>query len=213
MQIIAPRWGRSGMGRTHKDFVSELRCAYNMSRGKKPWLENDCMTVSNFDFEGGLAACAAGDRGAFEALYEHEAPTMMALACSLLNKEDEAAELLRETFILIWRNAAGYTPTLGTGRAWMYSILRYRAQARLRDPRQAVSSYPETPPAIDPQAIQTGIMPALDRLDRVPRETILLAYCKGLTYSQIARRMRMTPEALRAWTLEALDHARKVIEA
>lgn len=170
------------------------------------------MTVSNFDFESGLAACASGDQSALQALYEHEAPTMMALACSLLDKDSEAEELLRETFILIWRNAAGYSPTLGTARAWMYSILRYRAQARLNgaadtaDPRHAT-------PMLDAHALQTGILRTFDRLASTPREAIVLAYCKGLNYAQIARRMQASPESVRAQTLAGLSRAREVMEA
>ncbi|MDN5842107.1 MAG: sigma-70 family RNA polymerase sigma factor [Alcaligenaceae bacterium] len=172
------------------------------------------MTVSDFDFEGELAACASGDQNAFQALYEHEAPSMMALACSLMGDSAAARDLLSETFILIWRNADGYSPALGTARAWMYSILRYRAQARLRQsghPAQAVGNSIED--ASDPDAISTGVMRALDRLGRVPRQAILLAYCKGLSYRQIAQRMHMPADSLRTQTLAGLDRARTLLEA
>lgn len=171
------------------------------------------MTVSNFDFEGGLAACAAGDQSALQALYEHEAPTMMALACSLLDEDSEAQELLRETFILIWRNAAGYSATLGTARAWIYSILRYRAQTRLNRESKTVTDLQEATSELDPHALSTGIMRALGQLADTPRETILLAYCKGLNYAQIAQRIPMSPESLREQTLDALGCACEVIEA
>lgn len=172
------------------------------------------MTVSNFDFEEGLAACASGDQSAFQALYEHEAPTMMALACSLLDEDSEAQELLRETFILIWRNAAGYSPALGTGRAWIYSILRYRAQTRIRRMADKTSAeLREAAPDLDPHALSTGIMRALDHLADAPREAILLAYCKGLDYAQISQCVQIPTESLREQTLDALDYAREVMEA
>lgn len=172
------------------------------------------MTVSNFDFESGLAACASGDQSAFQALYEHEAPTMMALACSLLDEDSEAQELLRETFILIWRNAAGYSPALGTARAWIYSILRYRAQTRLnRAKDKTTTSRRDVSPELDAHALPTGIMRALGHLADTPREAILLAYCRGLNYAQISHYIQASPESLRAQTLDALDHAREVIEA
>lgn len=172
------------------------------------------MTVSNFDFESELAACAEGDQSAFQALYEHESPTMMALACSLLGEDRAAQELLHETFVLIWRNAAGYSPALGTGRAWIYSILRYRAQARIRRmPDKTITDLLEATPDLDPHALSTGIMHALDQLADAPREAILLAYCKGLDYTQIGRRIKIPPEPLRQQTLDALDYAREVMEA
>lgn len=172
------------------------------------------MTVSTFDFEAGLAACASGDQSAFQALYEHEAPTMMALACSLLDEDSEAQELLRETFILIWRNAAGYSPALGTARAWIYSILRYRAQMRIhRLPIKTIPTPHEVARYLDPHALSTGIMRTLEHLADAPREAILLAYCKGLDYSQIAQCVQVPSASLREHTLDALDYAREVMEA
>ena len=93
------------------------------------------MTVSVFDFEAELGACAAGDRAAFLALYHHESPAMRALALAMLDDPDAADAVLHETFVLIWRNAAGYSPAIGTARAWIYSILRYRASAHARQMR------------------------------------------------------------------------------
>ena len=173
------------------------------------------MTVSDFDFEGELAACASGDQSAFQALYDQEAPAMMALACQLMGGPDAARELLKETFILIWRNAAGYSPALGTARAWMYSILRYRAQARLQQPGRPAAqvSGEGIEAAMDPDAIPTGIARALDRLGHIPRQVILLAYCKGLGYGQIAQRLHMPVDSLRAQTLAGLDRARAFMEA
>lgn len=172
------------------------------------------MTVSDFDFEGGLAACASGDQSALQALYEHEAPAMMALACSLLDEDSAAQELLRETFILIWRNAAGYSPAVGTARAWMYSILRYRAQARLsRTAGHTPAAREDASAELDTHALPTGIMHALDQLADTPREAILLAYCKGLSYAQISQRLQSTPESLRAQTLQGLDRVREAMQA
>ncbi|MBV6272140.1 hypothetical protein KVP09_04295 [Alcaligenaceae bacterium CGII-47] len=172
------------------------------------------MTVSDFDFEGGLAACASGDQSALQALYEHEAPTMMALACSLMDEDSEAQTLLRETFILIWRNAAGYSPALGTARAWIYSILRYRAQMRIqRIADKTAGERHEITTVLDPHALSTGIMCALDHLPDMPRKAIVLAYCKGLNYAQIAHCIQTSPESLRTQTLDALDDARAVMEA
>src|SRR5690606_11606965 len=106
----------------------------------------DCMTVSVFDYEAELSACAAGDRSAFLALYRHESPAMRALALAMLDDSDAADAVLHETFVLIWRNAAGYSPAIGTARAWIYSILRYRAAAHARQMR-AEGRHPAPPPA------------------------------------------------------------------
>src|SRR5690606_27396106 len=95
----------------------------------------DCMTVSVFDFEAELNACAAGDQSAFLALYQQESPAMRTLALAMLDDAGAADAVLHETFVLIWRNAAGYSPAIGTARAWIYRSLRYRAAAHARQMR------------------------------------------------------------------------------
>jgi RNA polymerase sigma-70 factor (ECF subfamily) len=90
------------------------------------------MALAPVDYDAALRACARGDENAFQRLYENEAPRMLALGLSMLGQRASAEELLRDTFTLIWKNADSFDEGSGTGRAWMYSILRYRALKRLR---------------------------------------------------------------------------------
>ena len=55
-----------------------------------------------------LAACGAGDRQAFAALYGAAAPRLFALALRMLKRRDLAEEALQDCFIEIWRQAARY---------------------------------------------------------------------------------------------------------
>ncbi|MER1968128.1 sigma-70 family RNA polymerase sigma factor [Castellaniella sp. GW247-6E4] len=167
------------------------------------------MTVSVFDYEGELSACAAGDRTAFEALYAHEAPAMLALGRAMLG--ERAEDLVHETFVLIWRNAAGYSPAIGTARAWIYSILRYRALAHLRQGPRPDPARPLPEPA-KPRA-HTRLTEALDRLPEGPRAALRLAYLHGLDYPQLAARLGGTEDAVRTETRRALAQLDQAILA
>lgn len=169
------------------------------------------MTVSVFDYEGELSACAAGDRAAFDALYAQEAPAMLALARAMV--EEQAEDLVHETFVLIWRNAAGYSPAIGTARAWIYSILRYRALARLRrgagprpDPMRPL-------PQLRPARASTRLNQALDQLPAKTRDALHLAYLQGLDYAQLARRLAQTEAAVRDDVRQALARLDRAILA
>src|SRR3546814_2338933 len=78
------------------------------------------MAVPPFDYDAALLACAAGDQNAFQNLYRHEAPRMLALGLKMLSQRATAEDLVRDAFILIWKNASSYDPAMGDARAWMY---------------------------------------------------------------------------------------------
>ena len=57
---------------------------------------------------------------------------MLGLAITLLGRRDQADDCVHDAFVQVWRNAQRFQRTLGSGRAWIYSILRYRALNQLR---------------------------------------------------------------------------------
>lgn len=164
------------------------------------------MTVSVFDYEAELGACAAGDRSAFLALYTQEAPAMFTLAYHMLGTA--AADVVHEAFVLIWRNAAGYSPTLGTARAWMYSILRYRALKRLRDERRggAQPAAAQALPALRPSSESGAVAGVLAALPAPQLEALLQAYLHGGDYAHIADQLDRSEPDIQASIESALAH-------
>ena len=153
------------------------------------------MAAAPVDHDAALRACARGDEHAFQRLYEREAPHMLALGVSLLGQRASAEELLRDTFTLIWKNADSFDEQAGTGRAWMYSILRYRALKRLRQAAR-LSDNPGAPSLPDVEAADAHSAPgslvhALARIDPSQREPILMAFYKGYSYTQIGARLKI----------------------
>ncbi|PLC52601.1 RNA polymerase subunit sigma [Pollutimonas nitritireducens] len=151
------------------------------------------MVVSPFDYEAALFACAQGDQDALQDLYQHESPRMLALCLKMLAQRTIAEDLMRDTFVSIWKHANSYDPGLGAGRAWMYSILRYRALHRLRLSRPAQSldmgwteKLPDTGGDHSPSST---ILDAIAALDEAQRRPLLMAFYNGYTYEQIAARL------------------------
>lgn len=175
------------------------------------------MTVSVFDYEVELGACAAGDRSAFHALYRHEAPAMRALALAMLGEPEHADAVLHETFVLIWRNAAGYSPTIGTARAWMYSILRYRARAHARHRQEAGDSSPENLPlptlTLRTDATADTIPGALAALPAPQLEALLQAYLHGGDPARIAALLDRSEPDIQASIEASLSHIDEAVRA
>ncbi len=152
------------------------------------------MAVSPFDYEAALLACARGDQYMFQNLYQHEAPHMLALCLKMLSQRPSAEELMRDTFVSIWKNAQSYDPGLGAARAWMYSIMRYRALNRLRQSGRLRSAETEWNDALpDPGTAgmpASGLAQAISNLDETQRQPILMAFYNGYTYEQMAARLK-----------------------
>ncbi|MFA5663422.1 sigma factor [Castellaniella sp.] len=173
------------------------------------------MTVSVPDFENELQACAAGDHSAFLALYWHESAAMYALAQAMLGSEPEAQAVVHDTFVLIWRNAAGYSPAIGTARAWMYSILRHRARASRAHGNRPAPARPAHLPRLhftDTQA-GIGITGSLRSLSDPQRDALLCAYLHGGTFESIAAQLKRTEPDVRAALEAALQHLAEAVRA
>lgn len=153
-----------------------------------------------FDYEATLEACARQDERAFEALYQQEAAQMLGLAMTLLGRRDQAEDSLHDAFVQIWRNAGRFQRAIGSGRAWMYSILRYRALNQLRSRgrlidmdddfiARAADDSPQAAELFEQEAQGRQLRRCLQGLERARRHPILLAFYRGLTHDQIAARL------------------------
>src|SRR3546814_754104 len=142
------------------------------------------MAVPPFDYDAALLACAAGDQNAFQNLYRHEAPRMLALGLKMLSQRATAEDLVRDAFILIWKNASSYDPAMGDARAWMYSIARYRALSRLRQAgrlRPGDTQGLDTLPGNEAHAAADSVVGAIASMDESRRGPLHMAFSGGYT--------------------------------
>ena len=85
-----------------------------------------------------LARCAMADQAAFRLLYDQQSPTLYALALRITRDASLASDAVHDAMLQVWRNAVRFDPARGSGRAWLVSLVRYRAL----DARGARSSAP-----------------------------------------------------------------------
>jgi RNA polymerase sigma-70 factor (ECF subfamily) len=99
-----------------------------------------------------MARIAAGDRGAFQELYEAHAPAVMSLLYHLTHDRGIAEDLTQETFLRAWRAAPRWKPRAPV-RTWLMTIARRRGwdEGRRRRLRRAVwvTGLPEASGAFD----------------------------------------------------------------
>jgi RNA polymerase sigma-70 factor (ECF subfamily) len=77
-----------------------------------------------------IAAIATGNDGALRELFSRHAPWLAARLRSVLPASD-VEDVLQETFLGVWRGAAGYQPD-GAAGGWVWGIARRQAALFLR---------------------------------------------------------------------------------
>lgn len=147
--------------------------------------------------EQSLQKVAEGDQRALRDLYNTFAPQLMGLAYRILERRQEAEEVIQDCFVQVWKQASRFDPKRSSAKTWLYLIVRSRAIDRLRKLRgQAPLSSTPLEIVIDrgidadrPTENEVENHPALRRLKSLSprqRETIELAFFEGYTHAEIA---------------------------
>ena len=161
-----------------------------------------------------LAACARGDRAALKAIYDREGATLIAVANRIVRRREVAEEVVQEAFVQIWRRAGSFNPDLGSGRSWIYAVVRNRALNQLRDDRHVpvedgtlegfAALEAEADDAYDRLAETSALRRCLARLRPERRRAVLLAYVNGMTHGEIAGRVGAPLGTVKAWIRRSL---------
>jgi len=152
-----------------------------------------------------LARVVKGDQQAFSQLYDHSSALLFTLAVRILGNHEEAAELLQDVYLEVWRKVSRYDVGRGTPVAWLVTLTRSRAIDRLR--ARTTRGYRATqslgdgaaehvadlgPNPFETQAdqeLRVNIGAAIAGLPQAQRHAIELAYYEGLSHAEIAARL------------------------
>src|SRR6266508_1099971 len=79
-----------------------------------------------------LARVVKGDQQAFSQLYDQSSALLYTMALRILGHREEAAELLQDVYLEVWRKVSRYDVGRGTPIAWLVTLTKSRAIDRLR---------------------------------------------------------------------------------
>jgi RNA polymerase sigma-70 factor (ECF subfamily) len=167
-----------------------------------------------------LRACARGDAGALEALYELVAPQLFGLLVRMLRRRALAEEALQDVFLAIWRGAGQYQPGRGSALAWVTCMARYRAIDLLRRERLAPVLMPEPPdiPAAEGEVVESpatshALTRCLARLSDDQQRCLQFAYVGGRSHDEIAELTGKALGTVKSWIRRGLLSLRECLEA
>lgn len=170
-----------------------------------------------------IAACAGGDQKALNAIYRQEAGRMLAVAQRILRRRALAEEAVQDAFVLIWRNAARFDRSKGSGATWLYTVLRNRALSILRSevrveptdgPLAAdIADEAETPEdAVARLSDAEALRHCLEKLDPRRRSAIALAYVQGLSHAELAGKLGLPLGTVKSWMRRSLMSLKECLQ-
>lgn len=151
-----------------------------------------------------VRAIAAGDSAAFRRLIDRESPRLMRFALGILGSLDEAEDVVQETLLSLWENAATWTPDARIG-TWLHRVCYNRSIDRLRRRRTFVddgaledmrdSAEPADLRLIHGEAVR-DLRGAVARLAPRQRTAVLLFHFQELPQREAAEVMGISEAAL-----------------
>ncbi len=134
-----------------------------------------------------------GDERAFEQLYRDYADGVFHLAERMLNSAADAADVLQETFIAVFRRIETWRGE-GSLKSWLFQIaVRFALRAKRRRPltRDFENEEENSPPAVyDAPPAEMDFRSAVDlEIQRLPtraRMVFVMHIVEGLTHPEIA---------------------------
>jgi RNA polymerase sigma-70 factor (ECF subfamily) len=150
------------------------------------------------DLEALMGQVAVGDRDAFTTVYDAVAGPVLGLVRRVLRDPAQSEEVAQEVLVEVWRTAARYRPAKGTVMAWVMTLAHRRAVDRVRSAQAAAdreerAALLDRTPAFDEVAEQVEtrlereqVRRCLRTLTELQRESVSLAYYRGLAYREVA---------------------------
>lgn len=156
-----------------------------------------------------IRACVRKERWAQQVLYEEFYSPLMAICLRYSHHEDEAMDLLHESFIKIFRSIHKYQPGTSLG-AWMRRITvntaidyyRRKVRRRTEDIDQAFDLSTNEADAIS-QCSEQEILAAVQKLTPAYRTVFNLYVVEGYSHKEIADQLQITESTSRSNLVKA----------
>jgi RNA polymerase sigma-70 factor (ECF subfamily) len=147
-----------------------------------------------------MQAYVAGDERAFDALFEHYAPTVLRLGRRHLGSEEDARELVQQTFLRLHGARRDYKPDEPL-HPWLMTIVmnlvRDHWRRRRRKPSTTLEHEPAAPLVEEGASIERRqraeeLHAALGSLSASQREVIELHWLQERPFAEVARVLGIT---------------------
>lgn len=218
-------------------FVTRTLTTQPYTQAASKWIQNGFKMAKNIfppddpaqkQLAQWLTACARKDAVAFRALYDACSPKLFGFALRIMTKREWAEEVLQDSFINIWNNAAAFQSGLSLPMTWMTTIVRNKAFDLLRKMRSdgatieldadslqdggmdSILNTLENPDATPPDAMALrddakALAHCFSQLQGMHRQAIALSFYHDLSHSEVAEQLSLPMGTVKTWIRRGLD--------
>lgn len=182
-------------------------------------LSAESAQATSHEADRALVARSLRERAARDELVERLrcVPRMLAAKNALMGRpvdDNELDDLAQETVLTVWRKRADYE-----GRAsfesWVFSFCYHQLMNRVRARSRELRPLEDSPEPVAGSPVDTDehghVHKALARLEPEERELMRLKHFDDLSFSEIGRRLDVSPNTLKARYYRAADRLRTLL--
>lgn len=169
-----------------------------------------------------ISKIARGCESALKKLYANTISQVYGLAYKILSNKPDADEVAMDVFKQIWNKAPDYEPGRGSPSAWLITVTRSRAIDKIRsDTKRRTTNEPLLTDTVDNNPLpdeSTLVREKRDRIERAlseltpkQRESIELAYFKGLSQSEISKQMNEPLGTIKSWMRSGMLKLKEIL--
>jgi RNA polymerase sigma-70 factor, ECF subfamily len=163
-----------------------------------------------------MLAFSKGSSEAFTELFRRYKQPVYGFFCRRLANPTHAEELTQETFLALLRAASRYEPR-ALFRTYLYAIGFKILRAHRRKSAFRATFFGRTSPASDPaksDATESAlwVRRAVEKLDAIDREVLLLREFEQLSYAEIADLLKLPLNTVRSRLFRARTALRELLE-
>ena len=158
-------------------------------------------TTTKYSQDELIVLISKGDQNAFAYLYDNYSQALFGVIFKIVNSQEDAEDLLQQTFIKIWNNFLSYNIEKGRLYTWMLTICRNLSFDFLRSKNEknksnihSLESYVhllKSNNSLDLQNDYIGLDKILTILSIEEQELINLAYFHGFTQDELAKKLKI----------------------
>ncbi|MEU6815575.1 sigma-70 family RNA polymerase sigma factor [Streptomyces sp. NPDC046860] len=163
--------------------------------GRNPAAEPDLQQL--------LHEVALGDQEAFASVYDTVSGSVLGVVRAVLRDQAQSEEVAQDVLVEVWRTAPRYRPDRGTAINWILTLAHRRAVDRVRSVEAAAArdtkaalldrtpEYDEVTEQVESRLEQEQVRRCLRTLTDLQRQSVTLAYYRGLTYREVAEALAL----------------------
>lgn len=159
-----------------------------------------------------ISALKKGDKRALYSLYDMYSGSIYGVILRIVTNEDEAKDVLQETFISIWKKIHMYDESKGRFYTWAYRIAKNLSLNRIRNKKRFIqiedSGVYKMTEEQEEKAELTKLNGLLTQLEPHHQEALRLVYFSGYTHAEAHKVMNVPLGTFKSYIQQALKRLR-----